>query len=310
MRAARGEGMPAIDIHAVSADDLRYLVLVANTGRMVAAATALGVDHTTVSRRIKALEKALRVRLIERGSDGWELTDVGRAVAEYARPIQRAVEQAAMAAGGSRPGSLAGTIRVTAPDGFGVLFVVPALTQVHQEHPDLDVELITATRELRLYQSGFDLAIAVGKPATAKVFTELLTDYTLELYASEAYLKARGEPTTVDELYGHTLIFYIDSLLQIGDLDLARYLPQVHAGFTSTNVFAQLEATRQGAGVGLLPKYMAMQAPELRRVVLSIDPLRLSFSLAMRRDSVSQANVQAVREAIHHQVRIRPHELS
>jgi DNA-binding transcriptional LysR family regulator len=52
--------LPDVDLHAVRADDLRYLVVVANTGRLVAAATALGVDHTTVSRRIKALEKVLR----------------------------------------------------------------------------------------------------------------------------------------------------------------------------------------------------------------------------------------------------------
>ncbi len=297
-------------MHAVRADDLRYLVAVASTGRLGAAAAALGVDHTTVSRRIKALEKALGVRLIERGSDGWELTEAGRAVAEHARPIQHAVEQAAMAATGSRPDGLAGTIRVTAPDGFGVVFVVPALTQVRQRHPNLNVELITATRELRLYQSGFDLAVAVGKPEATRVFTELLTDYTLELYASEAYLKTRGEPTTASELNGHTLIFYIDSLLQIGDLDLTRYLPQVHASFTSTSIYAQLEATRQGAGIGLLPKYMAMRAPELRRVCTLIDPLRLSFSLAVRRDSVSRRTVQVVREAIHHQVRLRAHELT
>jgi DNA-binding transcriptional LysR family regulator len=302
--------MQGINIHAVRSDDLRYLVAVANTGRLVAAATALGVDHSTVSRRIKALERVLRVRLLERSSDGWELTEAGRAVAEHARPIQHAVEQAALAAGGARADTLAGTIRVTAPDGFGVAFVVPALTEVRRRHPDLNVELITATRELRLYQSGFDLAIAVGKPMETKMFTELLTDYTLELYASEAYLETRAEPATVDELRGHPLIFYVDSLLQVGDLDLTRYLPHVPARFASTNIFAQLEATRQGAGIGLLPKYIALRAPELRRVCRSIDPLWLSFSLAVRRDSFSRPNVQVVREAIHHQVRLRANELS
>ena len=73
-----------------------------------------------------------------------------------------------MAAGGARPDMLTGTIRITAPDGFGTVFVVPALTQVRQQHPNLNVELITATRQLSLYQSGFDLAIAVGKPEAAR----------------------------------------------------------------------------------------------------------------------------------------------
>lgn len=302
--------MADIDVRAVSADDLRYLVALANSGRLVAAATTLGVDHTTVSRRIKALEKVLRARLVERGADGWELTEAGRAVVEHARPIQHAVEQAAMAAGGARPDLLAGTIRVTAPDGFGVAFVVPALTEVRRQHPNLNIELITATRELRLYQSGFDLAIAVGKPLAAKVFTELLTEYTLELYASDSYLEAHGEPTSADELARHTLIFYVDSLLQIGDLDLARYLPQVSAKFASTSIFAQVEATRQGAGIGLLPKYMALQAPGVRRVCPFITPLWMGFSLAIRRDSVTRSSVQVVREAIHGQVRARAHELS
>lgn len=301
--------MSDIDVHAVRADDLRYLVAVANSGRLVAAATALGVDHTTVSRRIKSLERVLRTRLIERGADGWELTETGRVVAERARPIQRAVEQATMAARGTRPDTLAGTIRITAPDGFGVAFVVPALTDVRRQHPDLNVELITATRELRLYQSGFDLAIAVGKPVATKVFTELLAEYTLELYASEAYLEAHGEPVTAEDLSRHPLIFYIDSLLQIGDLDLARYLPQVTARFTSTNVLAQVEAARHGAGIALLPKYLALREPTLRRVCTSVAPLRSCFSLAVRHDSVSRPNVRAVREAIFEQVHARANEM-
>jgi DNA-binding transcriptional LysR family regulator len=186
--------MSEIDVDAVRADDLRYLLAVANSGRLVSAAAALGVDHTTVSRRIRSLERALRARLIERGADGWALTEAGRAVAEHARPVQRAVEEAAMAASGARPDALTGTIRTTAPDGFGVVFVVPALTQVRRQHPDLDIELITATRELRMHQSGFDLAIAVGEPVATKVVTELLAEYALELYASEEYVETRCGP--------------------------------------------------------------------------------------------------------------------
>ena len=301
--------MSDIDVRDVRADDLRYLVAVANSGRLVAAATALGVDHTTVSRRIKSLEKTLGARLLERGADGWELTEAGRAVAEHARPIQHAVEQAARAARGAGPDTLSGTIRITAPDGFGVAFVVPALTAVRRRHPDLSVELITATRELRLYQSGFDLAIAVGNPVATKVSTELLAEYSLELYASADYLADRGEPTTAEDLVRHPLIFYVDSMLQIGDLDLTRYLPRAAARFTSTNVLAQLEATKQGAGIGLLPKYLALREPTLRRVCPAVAPLPSRFSLAVRRESVSRPSVRVVREALFDEVRRRAHEM-
>jgi DNA-binding transcriptional LysR family regulator len=146
-----------VDVRKLRADDLRYLLAVADTGRLVAAADALSVDHTTVSRRVRALEKTLGVRLVERGTDGGELTETGRAVAEEARPIQEALERAANAAAGVHEDSLTGTFRITAPDGFGTVFVVPALARLRQRHPNLSVELSTATRQLGLPQSGFGL---------------------------------------------------------------------------------------------------------------------------------------------------------
>lgn len=298
-----------VDLRQLRADDLRYLLAVANTGRLVAAADALGVDHTTVSRRIKALEKVPNARLVERGADGWELTETGRGVAEHARPIQEAVERAAMAAAGGREDALAGNFRITAPDGFGTLFVVPALTRLRERHPNLNIELITATRQLILHQSGFDLAIAVGKPATTRLFTEKLVDYDLALYASQDYLDRNGSPSTVEELKRHTLVFYVDSLLQVGDLDLTKYLPGVTARFTSTNIFAQLEAARVGAGIAVLPKFLALRAPELRQVDVGTPPIHLAFTLAARRDSVSRPAVRAVRQALHEEIEQRRHEL-
>lgn len=169
MERAQNMNHRHVDTLPLRADDLRYLLALARTGRLVAAASALGVDHTTVSRRISALEKVIGVRLAERGADGWELTDIGRTVAENARPIEEAIENVANAATGGDATSLRGTVRVTAPDGFGSIFVAPALTRIQQEHPQLNVELITATRELTLHQSRFDLAVAVGSPTGSRL---------------------------------------------------------------------------------------------------------------------------------------------
>jgi len=298
-----------VNVRRLRADDLRYLLAVANTGRLTAAADALGVDHTTVSRRIKVLEKVLKVRLLERGADGWELTEVGRAVAEPARPIQEAVERAALAASGASDDVVAGNFRITAPDGFGTLFAVPALKRLRERHPNLNIELITATRNLILHQSGFDLAVAVGKPATGRLFAEKLADYSLGTYASDAYLERHGVPTSVEDLRRHTVVFYVDSLLQVGDLDLTQHLPGVVARFASTNVFAQLEAVRLRAGIGVLPTFVALRAPELQRVDVGVPPLRLVFTLAARRDSTSRRAVRAAREALHEEVRLRHGEL-
>src|SRR6201984_3938977 len=116
-----------IDARQVRADDFRYLIALARSGTQRSAALDLGVDHTTVSRRIRALEKILGVRLIERGAVGWELTDIGRSVAERARAIEESVQEAVDAAIGDPVDSLRGRVRVTAPDGFGTLVVTPRL---------------------------------------------------------------------------------------------------------------------------------------------------------------------------------------
>jgi DNA-binding transcriptional LysR family regulator len=290
-------------------DDLRYFLAVANLGRLGAAADHLGVDSSTVSRRLRALEKTLGASVLKRATDGWELTDFGRAIAEHARPIETAVEGVARAVEGDSDDIVRGDLRLTMPDGFATVFAVPALGRLRRRHPLLNIEMVTATRQLNLHQSGFDLAVAVGEPVTKRLFTETLTEYRLAFYATEEYLREYGHPRKVEDLKDHTLVFYVDSLLQVGDLDLSQYAPGIDAQFTTTNIFAQLEAAARGAGISLIPKFMALREPGLRELTeLSIHaPLR--FTLAARRESLVRPAVQVVRAALHREVRLREVEL-
>lgn len=300
---------PAVDTRRIRADDLRYLLVVARTGRRSAAASDLGVDDTTVTRRIRALEQALGARLLERGADGWELTEIGREIAALSEPIEAAVKRAVSAVDGTRTTALYGTVRVTAPDAFGTYFVAPALAKMRSRHPQLTVELMTATRQLNLYQTGFDVAIAVGTPVSKRLVSEKITEYALGLYATDEYLATNGEPATVDEVLNHTIIWFVDSMLQVGDLDLERHLPGVSAKFMSTNVLAQVEATRTGSGLGLLPAYLAIRHPELRRVLPHAVDVRIEYSLAVRRENLTSPAVRAIRSAIFAEVRARIDEL-
>lgn len=308
-RGGSGDARAAIDLRQVRADDFRYLSAIARTGTRRSAALDLGVDHTTVSRRIHALEKTLDVRLIERGAVGWELTDIGRAVAERARAIEESLQQAVDAAVGNPGGSLRGRVRVTAPDGFGTLFVTPALARLRLHHPDLSVELLTATRQMNLQQSGFDVAIAVGTPVNSRLVTETIGTYSMGIYATQEYLDRYGTPGSVREVRDHPIIFFVDSLLQVGDLDLDRHLPGATAKFMSTGIFAHVEATRAGGGIGLLPAFMACRHPELIRLLPREVDVHLSFSLAARRENLTNPTVRAVRDAVHAEAARRRTEL-
>ncbi|PRY09764.1 LysR family transcriptional regulator [Kineococcus rhizosphaerae] len=290
------------------ADDLRYLVAVADSGRVVSAAKALGVDHSTVSRRLQALERSLGVRLLDRGPDGWNLTDKGQEVLEHARTVVKAMSTVAQVASGSGSTSLSGTVRVTAADGFGAVFVVPALARVREQHPSLNVELVTGARELTLRESSFDLAVTVGVPTT-RLFNERLCEYDNAFFASDEYLARHGDPTSLAELSHHPLVFFVDAMERIHELDVAEHVPEPNVRFSSNNIFAMLEAVRLGVGVGLLSKFMAERVPGLRPVAAYVPPARVPVTLVARRESVRRREVLVVREALQQEVRDRRHEL-
>lgn len=294
--------------HDVSADDLRYLLAVARAGRMVSAAALLQVDHTTVKRRIDRLEAALGVRLLDRGADGWELTAIGRDVAARAGSIDLAVEQAIGAASGG-DGSTRGTVRVVAPDGFGSLFAAAALARVKSRHPGISIELVTSTRPLSLRGSGYDIAVTVGSSGSSRLPSEVLTPYTLRLYASPEYLASHPPISSIADLQVHSLVFYVDALLTVHELDLAPVLNGMDVGFGSTNVFAQLEATRRGAGIGLLHSFMGEPDAGLVAVLPDEIEFRLQFMMSVRRDALGVEAVTVVRDALREEVRLRKSEL-
>ncbi|MFL0712122.1 MAG: LysR family transcriptional regulator [Microcella pacifica] len=291
----------------VSTDDLRYLVAVARVGRMVSAAALLGVDHTTVRRRLDRLEAALGVRLLDRGADGWQLTAIGRDVVERASGLEGLVEQVVAAASGSDV--VRGTVRVATPDGFGAVFAAAALARVRTEHPGIAVELVTSTKPISLRGSGFDLVVSIGSTAGSRVQSELLTEYSLRLYASPEYLAGRPPIRDLADLAGHDLVFYVDALLTVHELDLAPVLGDMRLGFGSTSVFAQLEAARAGAGIGLLHAFMAEGVEGLVPVLPGAVDFRLPFTLSTRPDSPAVDAVAIVREALRDEVARRRAEL-
>lgn len=292
----------------VSTDDLRYLLAVARTGRLVSAATLLGVDHTTVRRRIDRLETALGVRLLDRGADGWELTAIGRDVAASAAPLEHIVEQVVGDASGND--GIRGTVRIVAPEGFGTSFVTPALIAVQAIHPGIAAELVTSTSPLSLRGSGYDIAVTIGSAASSRLTAEPLAPYSLRLYASPDYLAAHPPIRTLADLETHPLVFYVDALLTVRELDLAPVLSGMRVGFGSTNVFAQLEATRRGAGIGLLHAFMAEPDERLAPVLAGEIDFRLQFSLSVRRDSLAVEAVRVVRDALRDEVAGRASELA
>lgn len=279
-------------------DDLLILLTAARLGRFTAVAEALKTTHTTVSRRILALDKQLGGRTLERNPHGWELTELGRQAVRAAERIEQSLgELAGTLENGSD--SISGLIRISAPDGFGAVIVAPALVRLQGGHPRLSVEVLSATRKVSQNRSGVDLEIVAGHIDASRAETIALSDYYLRLYSSPAYLKAQGVPHDIADLQRHAFVSYVESALQIAELGLGSSgLAEPAARFQATSIFAQIEAVRAGCGIGILPSFMATGHPDLVPVLPAAYERRLKFWAAARPESLRSPAVQAVIGAV------------
>jgi DNA-binding transcriptional LysR family regulator len=289
-------------VRHLSADDLLVLLAVGRSGRYVTAADELGINHTTIARRIAALEQSMGGRLLVRASGGWELTDLGRDALAAAEAVEAAMRSLATDDHGIR--TLEGVVRISATDGFSAYIAVPAAAEVQRRHPKVAVEIVAATRRASQQRSGLDIEVVVGEPQVHRAEAVLLGDYRLGLYGSADFLAAHGAPRDAADLARFPLVYFIDSMLQVDDLDVARTVtPTMRESVTSTNVFVHVEATRAAAGLGLLPCFMADRHPDLVRLLEDDVAVQLSYWLVTRAETLRRPEVAAVVEAIKARVR-------
>jgi DNA-binding transcriptional LysR family regulator len=291
------ENVHMADIRRLSADDLLVLLAVGRSGRFVTAAAELGMNHTTISRRIAALEESIGGRVLARSAGGWELTELGRQALTAAEAVEAAVRSVADAAGTR---ALEGVVRMSATDGFSAYIAAPAAARVRQLHPGVSVEIVAATRRVTQQRSGLDIEVVVGEPQVHRAEAARLGDYRLGLYGSRTYLARHGAPPSRSALADHPLVYFIDSMLQVDDLDLARtFAPSMRESVTSTNVFVHVEATRASAGLGLLPCFMADRHDDLVRVLSDEVGLLLTYWLVARTETLRRPEVAVFVDAIH-----------
>lgn len=292
-----------------SPDDLLILLTVARLGRFSAAAEALETTHTTISRRIIALDKHLGGRTLDRSPQGWELTELGRQAVAAAEGVEESLGR--LTASVERTSeSLSGLVRMSTPDVFGPLFVTPALVRLQRKNPSLRVEMINATRKLSRNRSGVDLEIVAGAVEVGRTETIFLSDYFLRLYANRSYLKEHGTPQTIPELQSHKFVSYVESVLQVVEIGhRSQTLTDSPAAFQATSLFAQFEAVRHGGGIGLLPSFMVYGQPDFVPVLSDGFERKLSFWAAARPESLRSPAVQAVVKSVLSEIGRRQSEL-
>jgi DNA-binding transcriptional LysR family regulator len=272
-------------------DDLRLLVALERRGSMLAAATALGLDHSTVSRRLAALELAVGAQLVERTPRGVRLTPAGQRACEQARAMERAV--LAIKDEGDRDG-LSGSVRLATPEAFGCHILAGGAAAFGRQYPAIEIQLVPEARQVSLTNIEADLAVCLARPARGPLAAQRLGAYHLGLYASEDYLARHGAPTDQADLARHLFVSFIDDLLLMPELlALTELCPSATVSFRSTSIAAQTQAVAGGVGLGVLHGYAARQDPRLVHVLPELD-IRRAYWMVVRDDRRAIPRVRAV----------------
>jgi molybdate transport repressor ModE-like protein len=269
-------------------DDLRLFLAVARTGSISGAARQLGVQHSTVSRRMRQLEEKLGARLIERKQGGYELTSAGEQVKQTADRVEREV----LAVDGTLRGQdteLAGSLRITAINNMASTILMPMFARFNEQHPQIELHVMVSNSDASLAQREADVAIRLTNSPTDTLIGKRVVTVASAIYGSPAYLtrlrQQGGEAKWIGvECCGFHKAWTKQSCA-IADHN-----------FISDDTLLTLAAIREGLGVSILPCFMGDADPRLERYAEPDPAYHLGLWVLLHPDLKRTARVLAFRD--------------
>jgi DNA-binding transcriptional LysR family regulator len=249
-------------------DDVRYFLAVARAGTVSGAGKALGVDHSTVLRRIASLEARLGTRLFDRQARGYVPTPLAERLVSVAGRIGDDMHAFSRLALGADQ-TLRGEIRVTTVVDFGDL-VCKHLRGFYERYPEVRLRALIGERILRLGDREADVAIrpAFERPSEPDVIARRVCSIATAAYASRDYLARHKRPRRRRDLVAHAMIVGSGPFERI---PLVRWVvdnvPEQRLVYRSNNFANQVTALRAGFGVGVAPCWLCDPQPDLVRLL-------------------------------------------
>jgi DNA-binding transcriptional LysR family regulator len=278
-------------MQSVNWDDLRYCLAVAREGSVTAAARKLEVNHTTVSRRITALEQELNASLFDRSTTGWLITPVGETILGSAEQMAEEVASIQRLVHADRQ-ELSGKLRVTAVDICIQRLLLPPLKAFAAEYPDINIELIASNDALDLSVHDADIAFRTTNQPPPNVVGKRIAEFAYSVYATpELLLQHQENPASVGAI----------SWNMLGGLHTApdwvqRSFPHMQQRYRVNSLNVAFDLARQGMGFALLPCALGDMAAELIRVEADHQHPRLGLWVLSHIDLRTTARIRIFRD--------------
>ena len=292
IKLANMENNLCMNAQPVDWNDLHLVLAVCREGTLSGAARSLGVNHSTVFRRIGAIETRLGVRLFERFSHGYVMTEAGQAIYESSEIIESEVLGLTRKLIG-RDLHLKGVLRVAVPDALLLKILMSHFRRFSQSYPDIELELITSNNYLNLSKREADIAIRVTQSPTETAIGRKICALKSTLYASEDYLAENGDLN----FQAHHWLMPAEELehLPVNQWLIKNY-PGAKVILRSNTLLGLYEAALQGMGISSLPCFLADPDTRLKRLLSPVDELDSELWLLTHPDLRRTARVQALME--------------
>jgi DNA-binding transcriptional LysR family regulator len=248
---------------------VRSLVLAVEHGSLTAAGRRLGLTPSAVSKQLSRLEHALGARLLERSTRRVRPTAAGAALVQRVQPLFEAFDEAGAAVRDLQT-AVRGRVRISASRAFGRLVVLPVVARLAAAHPELELDVVLDARRLDFFEDDLDLAVREGPLADSSLTARRIGDAAVGLYAAPSYRSAHGMPRRLDDLRRHDLLA-VPASGPASDLALLRDARGRKLGLAPrlrvNDLLALADLAEQGAGIAILPDYVASPAVGRRRLV-------------------------------------------
>jgi DNA-binding transcriptional LysR family regulator len=265
--------------------DLRYLIAVSRSGSTLAAAKKLGVNQSTVHRRLVELERRVGLTLVKRQPTGYGLSELGAALIEEVLAVETAAASLERKIQALKL-DLKGIIRLTCPEPTVARIVASGLLdRFHARYPDLMVEFVTSDRYLDLAGGEADVAFRSGEPVDDRLVGRKICDSIWAIYASKSYIQQYGQPATIGELAAHAMIGF-EGIMK--NHRVAAWLPVAvaEARIVSrvSSMLGAVSSVRAGVGIAPLPTTLGDCDDALVQVLPPVEELTRSWYLLTHPD--------------------------
>jgi DNA-binding transcriptional LysR family regulator len=270
-------------------DNLRYVLMVANKGSIAAAARELGVNRTTVLRRINTFQQNLNCRIFDRGDNGYVLSPEAEKMIYAAREVESTLFNMQRQIAGHEL-KLEGELRVTTTDTFMLSLLGPHLASFQQTHPHIVVEVQMTNIIIDLNRSDADVAIRPTRAPGAGLIGRRLCDVDFAVYATPRLLQSLDR----EQLFDGRWIGFVDNIMRtpIG-LWFSKAVDISNICLRCDSFVAVRVAAEAGIGLALLPCLLGDSSAELERLDVDTSELGIGLWALTHPDLVRSARVHA-----------------